>query len=51
MLLALISAEVQTFLSYGSRIALRLTYRDLYAKVDDPNQTTKTLYIYQPLPN
>jgi hypothetical protein len=35
--------EVQTFLSYGSRIALRLTCRDLYAKVDDPNQTTNTL--------
>jgi hypothetical protein len=31
----------QTFLSYSSHVALRLTCRDLYAKVDDPNRTTK----------
>ncbi|KAA8623484.1 hypothetical protein TUN199_06131 [Pyrenophora tritici-repentis] len=34
-------AEVKTNLSYGSCVALRLTCRELYHKIDDPNQHTR----------
>lgn len=32
--------EIYSCLSYGSRLALRLTCRDLYAKIGDPNLNT-----------
>ena len=38
-----IMLEIQTFLSYGSDLAVWFTCSDLYAKVEDPNRTTKTL--------
>ena len=31
--------EIQSSLSYGSRLALRLACRDIYFKVDDPNRS------------
>jgi len=39
-------AEVKTNLSYGSCVALRLTCRELYHKVDDPNQHTRGTHSY-----
>lgn len=35
--------ETQRCLSYGSRLALRLTCRDLYAKIEDPNRNTESI--------
>ena len=33
---------IQSYLSYGPHLALRLTCRDLYAKIEDPNRNIQT---------